>query len=486
MKHLLLMVIINLVMLGMAAKKTSKRKTYDLKDAGDRKELAQKTGVEKPKGKGKQKRRSAAEHYGRKVQPKGVGSVLGTDTSGVGPGRYLPTKRYTRDKIELTAWNDLNHIVERKCNLDPLTNKGAYATAGSSGFCALIEPAIAGLESPEHKKDFVEAQQIKFYDLIWEAFNYLHHLGQQAIKRRLHKFITESDASGYWTQQTWDAHLNGVHNKGLMVPLLSVQLALFVNVFWKISDPDALRNIPASFYSPFCSLKTSTNAATYIASISADQSLAKLHAAKAQLKMVPLTRELIENCYRQIRPGGAEHNFWWLNTPIQFKDAVPTVYYTCVTTSRSSTVTDTEMSKDSTTSYTNKQLIWEGDRIPDCWALAQMVHYYEATHNPFGMLQYDAPAASKLGIQAIAQDDVVFTELNYPAGVSSILKYTAALYPNVQYSDTDEDTLLVNQDLQYIGKDIYHQDGITKAEYDDWRYLLIKAFQENVYPLERG
>lgn len=391
-----------------------------------------------------------ANRFGGSISARGVADTVRKNVPTI-----MPTWADDRDTPIMTAWDGEAHIIHRHAGVECYTNLAAYRTAYAGAFYAAY--------SPENMKDWVDAQRQAFEELVFLGAQLLVETSMQAIKRAVHGLITESDAGTYWTQNSWDEFLAGIENKGLMVPLASVNIAKAICVGWIRSPPDAKANLPAAIYFHFMNQLTLANAITLRGYINDRVALARLHAAKVNLPMVALTINLMTNeCFRWISFYGNEMARYWMRNIFHTRNATPTDLICGL---------PANMDTNTTTGWTNQYFMWKGETLPDVWATCPMIDsIFNGTNNPFSFLTMPALGTNqRIGFYYAAQDDTAFTLCTYSFGAyladMTVMIPTYSVYT---YNTSVTWTINPNSLVPVMGEGAHCKTGISRDSQIDW------------------
>ena len=208
--------------------------------------------------------------------------------------------------------------------------------------------------------------------------------------------------------------------------------------------------------------------------------LGRLHAEKTKLPMVKLTRALMTGLTHQISYHSDKCTYWRRNTPINTKVGAGSV----IVGDASGFATPWDRKSNTTTSYTQRRLSFKGDFPCDEWALVDaIVHEYEADNNKTGGLVIATPGNDEMSFSAMAQDDVTWTVLGYPAYVNYVFKHNMAFATMCKYDNSvdSQADALAYYDIMPLDDERYYKSGITKDEFDEWEDLAYRTYFREQY-----
>jgi hypothetical protein len=370
----------------------------------------------------------------------------------------------------ITLWNGPNVFVGNKY-LDFVTQLAAYNTDYAG--------AYLGAYDPTNLKDIDATQEQYFQESVWYATDLLHNLGSQAFMRKANKLLTESDASGYWAQESWDSFLSGIENRNIFVPLVSINLGLSFNVGWILSKAYPLRNLPTTMYYRWKTVETLANAKTTRDAIISRQAGARIHAAKFNLPMVKLTSDMLNNFFRFVPIGSDEWLFHFTSDLLKVDvGGVETLHCAC-------SPTGAQFQGNKVASYEDFIMTYVNDYPSDLYAFSPVVgNAYQAVNNLVGALTHGTVSNDTTGILWCAQDDVVMSELVNTsitlAGLMSagVLGASQCVAGGLTTAWNGAGfTPLLNQN-----GDVFHKSDIVYSEWEDMRRTLFQYMLKFPYP----
>lgn len=312
----------------------------------------------------------------------------------------------TKQKVRMTAFDSVYYAVQHRISLSVASVAGVLETSFSNAWNKIWEYG----HTKGNMKDLVPAQETALGLITGNMLQIVFNLMAQMVYRTYMPVLTEADASGFWTQTTFDNFVNQL--EGTPMPTF---VANFIKKFAfviKLSNEYQLHSVtvPPCYVFPFESTYQTSHAEAMKLVVQANLAQGIAQAEKFGIPMTTFSASMIES--RVITDEDPDARAFFNHVQYIFYAGEDVVLSPTGRLGTKSTSDDVALNM--TTDYTTRKFFFTGDG-PDSIidALAPLLGTYDATNNLNGGWFVDnspAAAASNVNINHAAHYATSFTQ----------------------------------------------------------------------------
>jgi hypothetical protein len=285
-------------------------------------------------------------------------------------------RSFSRSKLKtrMQTYDSVFYTIVHGIILDVATTAGGLRAWFTNGWDKMWEYG----HTKGNMKDLVAAQETALGLVCGNMLQIVWNLMAQNLQRSLLPSMTESDASGYWSQTSFDNFVNQLEGQ-VMPTFVSNFVKQFAFVI-KMSDAYQLHSItvPPSYVLPWLSISQLAHEQARLLVVKANMANAIAQAEKYGIPMTKFSASMID--FIEVTDESSQARAFWNHCQYGFYAGEQVMLSPDGRMGTQSTTDDVALNM--TTDYTNRKYFFPNNG-PDCIidALAPLLGTYDATNN---------------------------------------------------------------------------------------------------------